>query len=117
MDERRIKKPIVVLLIISFMVGMAVLANVLKKTNCHIWQRRLLRMLLPEPAMPTSISSLFPASTATPSVAAVIRPRENAPQLRSFQTEPVPGSAWKVQSVSDMRDVILRAVILIPRTG
>ena len=43
MDERRIKKPIVVLLIISFMVGMAVLANVLKKHELSYMAKETLK--------------------------------------------------------------------------
>ena len=43
MDERRIKKPIVVLLIISFMVGMAVLANVLNKHELSYMAKETLK--------------------------------------------------------------------------
>ena len=43
MDQRRIKKPIVVLLIISFMVGMAVLANVLKKHELSYMAKETLK--------------------------------------------------------------------------
>ena len=43
MDERRIKKTIVVLLIISFMVGMAVLANVLKKHELSYMAKETLK--------------------------------------------------------------------------
>ncbi|WP_406038963.1 hypothetical protein [Succinimonas sp.] len=43
MDERRIKKTIVVLLIISFMVGMAVLANVLNKHELSYMAKETLK--------------------------------------------------------------------------
>jgi hypothetical protein len=48
MDERRIKKPIVVLLIISFMVGMAVLANVLNKHELSYMAKETLKDALAE---------------------------------------------------------------------
>ncbi len=50
-------------------------------------------MLLPEPAMPPSVSALFPASNARASEAALWIVGSPVPGLRSFQTEPVPGSA------------------------
>ena len=57
-------------------------------------------MPLPEPAMPHSVSALFPALSASTFVADHLRAGKLVPGLRSFQTEPVPGSALKALSSS-----------------
>ena len=67
-------------------------------------------MLLPEPAMPHSVSALFPALNASISKAVLWSFGSPAPELRSFQTEPVPEYALKALS-SSLRTHIL---LLVP---